>query len=154
MRRFSELSWDRISAGGRIEGEVTSGEGVVAFRGDSAVGTGKRVGAEDGPRDGPETVLGLNTARGNPNTFAYSAQLASQPGLSTNVNLINTADEARNLMLTAVRGRRHQHRVLPFAIVLGAGGQLSGTAADVLFGGSAAVLVCRPVTMGSALWGR
>ena len=124
-------------AGGRIEGEVTSGEGVVAFEVIQLLEPENALALKTGLGMAPETVLGLNTARGNPNTFAYSAQLASQPGLSTNVNLINTADEARNLMLTAVR-EDGTSQGPPVPIVLGAGGQLSQRA-DVLFGGSAAV---------------
>ncbi len=105
-------------AGGRIEGEVIEGEGVVAFE---VIQLTDR-----------DTVLGLNTARGNPNTFAYSAQLASQPGLSTNVNLINTAGETRNLILTAVR-EDGTTEGSPVPVVLGAGEQFSQRA-DVLFG--------------------
>ena len=105
-------------AGGRIEGEVLEGEGVVAFE---VIQLTDR-----------DTVLGLNTARGNPNSFAYSAQLASQPGLSTNVNLINTADETRNLILTAVR-EDGTNRGSPVPVILEAGKQFSARE-DVLFG--------------------
>ena len=62
-------------SGGRIEGEVTSGEGVVGFQ---IIQLTDR-----------DTVLGLNTGRGNPNNLAYSAQFASQPGLTTLLNIIN-----------------------------------------------------------------
>ena len=110
-------------SGGRIEGEVTRGEGVVAFQ---VVQLTDR-----------DTVLGLNTARGNPNNFAYSAQLASQPGLTTLLNIINTADEDRNLTLTAVREDATTQGSQSFA--LGPGGQFSGTAGEV-FGQSAAAL--------------
>ncbi len=79
-----------------------------------------------------DTVLGLNTARGNPNAFAYSAQLASQPGLSTNVNLINTAGETRNLILTAVR-EDGTTAGFPVPVTLEAGEQFSERA-DILFG--------------------
>ena len=74
--------------GGVIRGEVTQGDGVVAFELIQLVNQ--------------TTILGLNAATGNPGTRAYSAQLASQPGLFTSVNLINTAEEARNVTLRAI----------------------------------------------------
>ena len=84
-----------------------------------------------------DTVLGLNTTRGNPNNFAYSAQLASQAGLTTLLNIINTADEDRNLTLTAVREDATTQGSQSFA--LGPGGQFSGRAGEV-FGQSAEAL--------------
>ncbi len=84
----SELFGDGSVSGGFIAGEVTQGEGVVAF--------------EVVQLQNQSTVLGLNAATGNPGVTAYSAQLASQPGLFTSVNLINLASAARNVTLQAI----------------------------------------------------
>ena len=75
--------------GGVITGTVTEGEGVIAF--------------EVIQLTNQSTVLGLNAATGNSTTRAYSAQLASQPGLFTSVNIFNIADAPRNVTLTAVQ---------------------------------------------------
>ena len=84
----SELFGGGSLSGGIIAGEVTQGEGVVAF--------------EVIQLQNQSTVLGLNAATGNSGVTAYSAQLASQPGLFTSVNLINLAGEARNVTLRAI----------------------------------------------------
>ncbi len=74
--------------GGVITGEVTQGAGVVAFELIQLVNQ--------------TTILGLNAATGNPGLVAYSAQLASQPGLFTSVNVTNRADGPRNVTLRAI----------------------------------------------------
>ena len=74
--------------GGVITGEVTQGDGVVAFELIQLLNQ--------------TTILGLNAATGNPGTVAYSAQLASQPGLFTSVNVNNRSDGPRNVTLSAI----------------------------------------------------
>ena len=108
-------------SGGIITGEVTEGEGVVAF--------------EVIQLTNQSTVLGLNAATGNPTTRAYSAQLAYQPGLFTSVNVFNGSDGARNVTLRAVGedGSQHGDAV---AMVLDPGEQFTGDAAQ-LFGAAA-----------------
>jgi len=75
-------------AGGFLEVEVTEGEGAIGF--------------ELIQLDNHETIIGLNASFGNSATQSFSAQLASQEGLFTNVNLINTTLEQRTVTLTAV----------------------------------------------------
>ena len=85
------LSGDQFS-GGVIAVEVAEGNGVVAF--------------EVIQLTDQSTVLGLNAATGNSTNRAYSAQLASQPGLFTSVNVVNTTDQQRNVTLRD-GGREH-----------------------------------------------
>ena len=109
--------------GGVMAGEVTEGDGVVAF--------------EVIQLTDQSTVLGLNAATGNSTNRAYSAQLASQPGLLfTSVNVVNLADAPRNVTLRAVQADGSDQGA-PVAIVLNPGEQFTGDA-GVLFGGAAA----------------
>lgn len=73
---------------GYVRGRVTQGAGLAGF--------------EVVQLESQTTVLGLNAAVDSSATRLYSAQLASQPGLFTNVNLINTSDQARQLTLSAL----------------------------------------------------
>ncbi len=104
--------------GGVMAGEVTEGEGVVAF--------------EVIQLTDHSTVLGLNAATGNSTTRAYSAQLASQPGLFTSVNVFNGSNATRNVTLTAVKedGSQQGNTV---DLQLQAGEQFTGDSGE-LFG--------------------
>ena len=108
--------------GGVIAGEVTEGDGVVAF--------------EVIQLTDQSTLLGLNAATGNPTNRAYSAQLASLPGLFTSVNVVNLADTPRNVTLRAVQ-EDGSDQGAAVAIVLDPGEQFTGDA-GVLFGTAAA----------------
>ncbi len=105
-------------SGGAITGKVTEGEGVVAF--------------ELIQLTNQSTVLGLNAATGNPTNRAYSAQLASQPGLFTSVNVVNASDGQRNVTLRAVK-EDGSDQGNPVVMVLGPGEQFTEDA-GVLFG--------------------
>ena len=107
-------------SGGVITAEVTEGDGVVAF--------------EVIQLTNQSTVLGLNAATGNSTNRAYSAQLASQPGLFTSVNVVNLAEEQRNVTLRAVQ-EDGSDQGDPVAIALDPGEQFSEDA-GVLFGGA------------------
>ena len=109
-------------SGGLIDGRVTDGDGVVAFQ---------VIQLTD-----QSTVLGLNAATGNTTTRAYSAQLASQPGLFTSVNVVNSSDEQRNVTLKAVL-EDGSDQGDPVAFVLDPGEQFTEDA-GVLFGTAAA----------------
>ena len=109
-------------SGGLITGIVTEGEGVVAF--------------EVIQLTDQSTVLGLNAATGNSTNGAYSAQLASQPGLFTSVNVINLADAPRNVTLRAVK-EDGSDQGNPVAMVLRPGEQFTEDA-GLLFGTAAA----------------
>ena len=108
--------------GGVIAGEVTEGDGVVAF--------------EVIQLTDQSTVLGLNAATGNSTNRAYSAQLASLPGLFTSVNVVNLADVPRNVTLRAVQ-EDGSDQGDPVMIVLDPGEQFTEDA-GVLFGTAAA----------------
>ena len=112
---------DQLS-GGVLAGEVTEGAGVVAF--------------EVIQLTDQSTVLGLNAATGNSTNRAYSAQLASQPGLFTSVNVVNASDEPRNVTLRAVQ-ENGSDQGDPVAMVLDPGEQFTANA-GVLFGTAAA----------------
>lgn len=73
---------------GLVTGEVTQGGGVVAFE---LIQLTNRT-----------TILGLNAATGNPGTVVYSAQLANQDGIFTNMNIVNRGDGPRNITLRAI----------------------------------------------------
>ncbi len=85
---FSELFGGGTN-GGYVRGEVTSGGGVVAFE---VVHFPNR-----------QTILGLNASKPTQPGQSYSAQLASQAGIFTDVNLINSSADPRGVLLTAVR---------------------------------------------------
>lgn len=106
--------------GGYIEVEVTEGEGVFGF--------------EVIRLENQETVMGLNALSETETTLAFSAQLASDSGLFTNVSLNNTSDESRMVTLTAVTA---DGTLLsePVAFELAPGRQFSGDAGE-LFGNS------------------
>ena len=106
-------------AGGVLSGEVTEGEGVVAF--------------EVIQLTDQDTVIGLNAATGNPSSRAYSAQLASEPGVFTSVNLSNRAPADRAVRLRAVN-EDGSDRGEPVSFKLGPGEQFTEDA-GVLFGG-------------------
>ena len=108
--------------GGVMAGEVTEGDGVVAF--------------EVIQLTDQSTLLGLNAATGNSTNRAYSAQLASLPGLFTSVNVVNLSEEPRNVTLRAVQ-EDGSDQGDPVAMVLDPGEQFTGDA-GVLFGGAAA----------------
>ena len=112
---------DQLS-GGVIDGEVTEGTGVAAF--------------EVIQLTDQSTVLGLNAATGNSTNRAYSAQLASQPGLFTSVNLVNSSNEQRNVTLRAGQEDGSDQRD-PVAMLLDPGEQFTEDA-GVLFGTAAA----------------
>ena len=105
--------------GGVLSGEVTEGEGVVAF--------------EVIQLTDQDTVIGLNAATGNPFSRAYSAQLASEPGVFTSVNLSNRATAERNVKLRAVN-EDGSDRGDPVLFTLAPGEQFTEDA-GVLFGG-------------------
>ena len=109
-------------SGGLITGEVTQGDGVVAFQ---VIQLRNQT-----------TVLGLNAATGNSTNRAYSAQLASLPGLFTSVKVVNLADEPRSVTLRAVQGDG-SNQGNPVAIFLDPGEQFTEDA-GVLFGTAAA----------------
>ena len=117
----SEMFGSSLS-GGTISGEVTAGDGVLAF---------ELIQLTDQP-----TVLGLNAATGNDGARAYSAQLASQPGLFTSINVVNTADETRNVTLRAI-GEDGSSLADPVDQVLQPGEAFTEDA-GVLFGGGMA----------------
>jgi hypothetical protein len=83
----SELFPGTLS-GGYIKTEVIQGEGAVGF--------------EIIELPDSSTVLGLNAALENPSSQLFSAQLAIQEGLFTNLNLVNTTSETRSVTFTAV----------------------------------------------------
>ncbi len=76
-------------AQGYVEVEVTQGEGAIGF--------------ELIQLEAEETVIGLNAGFSNPETRAFSAQLADIPGaLFTSLNLINSSGQARMVDLTPI----------------------------------------------------
>ena len=107
--------------GGVLAGEVTEGEGVVAF--------------EVVQLTDQDTVIGLNAATGNPSSRAYSAQLASVPGVFTSVNVFNSSAEDRDVTLRAVNEAGGDQGD-PVAFTLEPGEQFTEDA-GVLFGGGA-----------------
>ncbi len=109
-------------SGGVIVAEVTEGSGVMGFQ---------LIQLTD-----QSTVLGLNAATGNSTNRAYSAQLASQPGLFTSVNVVNLGEEPRNVTLRAIQ-EDGTAQGDPLALVLGPGEQFTEDA-GVLFGSASA----------------
>ena len=84
----AELFFEESLSGGYIKAEVIQGDGVVGF--------------EIIELTGSSTVLGLNAALENTGSQVFSAQLAIQEGLFTNLNLVNTTLETRSVTFTAV----------------------------------------------------
>ena len=121
LNASGSLLGDQLS-GGVIAGEVMEGAGVVAL--------------EMIQLTNQSTVLCLNAATVNSMNRAYSAQLASQPGLFTSVNVVNMADVQRHVTLRAVQ-EDGSGQGDPVAIVLDPGEQFTGDAGE-LFGTAAA----------------
>ncbi len=123
-RTFLEGSFAQLfqtdTSGGYVFGEVTSGGGVVAFE---VIHLPDR-----------QTILGLNAADPAQPGRSYSAQLAAQAGLFTNINLINSGDLPSEVGLTAVRedgstfGQRQTRTLAP--------GEQWSIDASTLFGSS------------------
>ncbi|HSR51535.1 MAG TPA: sialidase family protein [Acidobacteriota bacterium] len=82
---FDGLS--RVS-GGYVVADVLEGSGVVGFQ---------FIRLEE-----PDALIGLAAASPNPSSRGYSAQLASQPGLFTNINLVNVSADPRQVTMTAI----------------------------------------------------
>ena len=89
----SELFGANLS-GGYIKAEVIQEPGVIQEKG--------VVGFEIIELPDSSTVLGLNAALENSGSQVFSAQLAIQEGLFTNLNLVNTTSETRSVAFTAV----------------------------------------------------
>ena len=83
----SGLFGDNLS-GGYIKAEVIQGDGAAGF--------------EIIELPDRSTVLGLNAALEDSGSQSFSAQLAIQESLFTNLNLVNTTSETRSITLTAV----------------------------------------------------
>lgn len=73
---------------GFLQARVTEGAGAVGFQ---------LIRVPDSP-----TVLGLNASAGTGRLESFAAQLASGDNVFTEVSLLNTAEEARRVVLTAV----------------------------------------------------
>ena len=103
-------------AGGYVKGEVTSGDGIFAFQVIQMTAQ--------------STVFGLGPQEVGFATTLYSAQLASAPGLFTNVNLINLSDSTRQLTLTAL-DENGANLVDPVSLTLSPGEQYSQDAGQL-----------------------
>ncbi len=114
---FTDL-FETGSLGGYIRGRVTSGGGVVGYQ---LIQLPDR-----------QTILGLNAARPDQPGRSYSAQLASQAGIFTSVNLVNASPADRTVVLTAV-GADGSVIGAPQTRMLASGEQLSSDAGE-LFG--------------------
>lgn len=75
-------------ADGVVEAEVVQGPGLV--------------GAAMVTLPGVQTTIGFNAQIGNPGLEAFSAQLASAPGIETNLRLWNTSGFTRTVQLQAI----------------------------------------------------
>ncbi len=87
-----------------------------------------------------KTILGLNAVGARQPGRSYSAQLASQAGIFTNVNLINSTGQSRRVVLSAIQADgsgigQPQTRTL-------AAGQQFSIDAGALFGAAAAAQDC------------
>lgn len=127
---------------GYIEVDVTSGEGAIGF---------EQIQLRD-----QETIIGLNAHFENDAVHSFSAQLASQTELFTNVNLINTSAQARTATLTAIR-EDGSHLSAPVQINLEPGEEFSEDAAQ-LFGAQDFVASLRveadgPGVLGDVIFG-
>ena len=145
----SELFEMELSVSGAyIQAEVTEGKGAVGFQ---------LVRLPD-----HNTVIGLNASFGKPATESFSAQLATQSGeLFTNVNLVNTSEEPRSLILTAFAEDGTQ-LTQPVFRMLNPGEQLSEDAASLFaspqeigtsFVGSLKVEADGPGVIGDVIFG-
>ncbi len=103
-------------AGGYVKGQVTQGDGIFAFQ---VVQPTQR-----------STVLGLSPQDAGSDSTLFSAQLASGPGLFTDVNLINLSQSTRQLTLTAV-DESGANLVDPVPVTLAPGEQLSQDAGQL-----------------------
>ncbi len=118
---FSEL-FETGASGGYILGEVTSGGGVVGFQ---LIQLPDR-----------RTIVGLNAASTVGPGRSYSAQLASQDGLFTNLNLINSSPANRRVVLGAIAadgspiGARQVRMMAPGAQISVDAGTLFGEGAE------------------------
>ena len=106
----------RDIAGGYVKGEVTSGGGIFAFQVIQPTAQ--------------STVFGLGLQEAGSASTLYSAQLASVPGLFTNVNLINLSDSTRQLTLTAL-DKNGANLVDPVLLNLSPGEQFSQDAGEL-----------------------
>ena len=109
FQSIPELFGETSVSGGYVEAEVTQGEGAVGFEVIQLLAHG--------------TVIGLNASFGNMMNDSYSAQLASSPGIYTNLNVINTSDQSRALEITAV-GEEGTNLADAVSVTLAAGEQL------------------------------
>ena len=120
MAETPSVIFGSFLSGGIIFGEVTEGDGVVAFELIQLINQ--------------TTILGLNAAAGIAAARVYSAQLVSQPGLFTSINVINTGDEAQNVTLRAI-GEDGSSLADPVQKLLQPG-EVFTEDAGVLFGGA------------------
>ena len=125
---FSEL-FGVSTSGGYVIGDVKQGGGVVAF--------------ELIQLTTQSTVLGLNASSRTSSTRSFSAQLATQPGIFTSLNLINTADDARGVTIVAVREDGTSVGT-PLQVEMGEGEQFVADAAQILAGSQPATTGGRP----------
>ncbi len=124
-------------SGGYVRVEVSRGMGAVGFQSVELLPGAAMAGGGLGEAI---SVLGLNAAMGTSAGQSFSAQFATDSGslpVFTNVNLINTSDQSRNVTLTAVDSEGTDLGD-PVNRVLAAGGQLSEDAAQLFAGALAA----------------
>lgn len=114
--RASALFGSNLS-GGYVFGEVTMGGGVAAF--------------EVLQLTESSTVLGSNASVESLNRRFYSAQLAGDSNLFTEVNLINTSRQERTVILSAVAADGTP-LAAPVEVVIAPGGQLTRDARELL----------------------
>ena len=127
-----------ILSGGYVRVEVTRGMGAVGFQSVELLSGAAMAGGGLGEAI---SVLGVNATTGTSASQSFSAQFASTSGslpVFTNVNLINTGNESRNVTLTAVDSEG-ANLGDPVDRVLAPGEQLSEDAAQ-LFAGALAAL--------------
>ncbi len=113
----SEIFREARISGGHVEVEVQSGPGAVGF--------------ELIELSQVSTVIGLNASPGSGSVTSFSAQLASGPTIFTSVNLVNTTDSTRNLVLRAIEAAGGSPAP-PIGISLGPREQFSLDAADLV----------------------
>jgi len=106
--------------------------------------------------DGTRTVFGLNAASSNGLDRLFSAQMASNALISTNLRLINLADKTREIQLTAI-GNDGQTLTNPVDLLLAPGQSLQRDLGE-LFGfddqeGSLVVATSGPGVIGDVVFG-